>query len=172
MKRIFISYLISMISLCALAQFSIDAVDEFTGDRVIATDGVVLSRGFSTSFVLNLKYCLGESFVGCSLTTTECYNIYGDKSIVYIKFSDGTVRKAVCYQTKTADYTILMGLALWQTSMIYRPEAGFIEDLANKDIIKYRYETSEGIYEKEVKPKKAKEFKKQAKAFLAKVNRL
>jgi hypothetical protein len=170
MKKLFLGLILMSFPIFTFAQFSVDRVDEFTDDTVVATEGVVLQRGFYDSFILNLKHCLGENFIGCTLTTSKCYNIYGDKSLIYIKFSDNTIRKAVCYQNATAGYAIYTGVTFWKTSMIYRPEKGFIEDLATKDIVKYRYETSIGNFESDVKPKKAKKFKEQANAFLSRLS--
>lgn len=169
MKKLLLSVILALSPILASAQFSIDKVDEFTGDTIVATTGVVMQRGFLDSFVLNLKHIMGEDFIGCGLTTNKCYNIYGDESLLFIKFSDGTIRKAVCYQSATAEYKIISNVTLWSTSMIYRPEEGMLEDLATKDIIKYRYETSVGYFESDIKPKKAKEFKQQANAFLFRV---
>ncbi|WP_319505165.1 hypothetical protein [Bacteroides graminisolvens] len=172
MKKLFLGLMLMSFPMFAFAQFSIDKIDEFTNDAIVATEGVVLQRGFSTSFILNLKHCMGKDFVGCVLTTNKCYNIYGDESLLYIKFSDGTIRKATCYENATAKYTIMSGVTFWNTSMIYTPEKGMIEDLATKDIVKYRYETSVGNFESDVKPKKAKKFKEQANAFLSRLSPL
>lgn len=154
------------------SQFSINKIDEFTGDRIIATKGVVLQRSMMQSFVLNLKYQNSNSYIGCTLTTDKCYNIYKEESCIYIKFTDNSVRKAICYDNATADYTIIYGATLWKTSMIYIPEPGLIEDLSNKLISKYRYETSNFFYEHEVKSKKAIEFREQARAFSAMIPKL
>lgn len=170
MKKLLLSAILALSPIFASAQFSIDKVDEFTGDTIIATTGVVVQRGFLDSFVLNLKHCMGKDFIGCGLTTNKCYNIYANESLLYIKFSDGTIRKAVCYENATAKYSIISSVTLWNTSMIYIPEDGMLEDLATKDIAKYRYETSVGYFENEVKSKKAKEFKQQAIAFLSRMS--
>lgn len=157
MKKLLLGVILAFSPLIASAQFSIDKVDEFTGDTIVATTGVVVQRSMFNSFVLNLKHCMGKDFIGCGLTTNKCYNIFGDESLLYIKFSDGTIRKAICYENATAKYTIISNVTLWNTSMIYTPEDGMLEDLATKDIAKYRYETSIGYFENDVKPKKAKE---------------
>ena len=170
MKKLLLGVILAFSPLIASAQFSIDKVDEFTGDTIVATTGVVVQRSMLNSFVLNLKHCMGKNFIGCGLTTNKCYNIYGDESLLYIKFSDGTIRKATCYENATAKYTIISSVTLWNTSMIYSPEDGMLEDLATKDIAKYRYETSIGYFENDVKPKKAKEFKQQAIAFLSRMS--
>lgn len=170
MKKLLLGGILAFSPLIASAQFSIDKVDEFTGDTIVATTGVVVQRSMFNSFVLNLKHCMGKDFIGCGLTTNKCYNIFGDESLLYIKFSDGTIRKAICYENATAKYTIISNVTLWNTSMIYTPEDGMLEDLATKDIAKYRYETSIGYFENDVKPKKAKELKQQAIAFLSRMS--
>ncbi|WP_195476835.1 hypothetical protein [Bacteroides finegoldii] len=170
MKKLLLGAILTLFPILASAQFSIDKVDEFTGDTIVATTGVVVQRGFLDSFVLNLKHCMGKDFIGCGLTTNKCYNIFGDESLLYIKFSDGTIRKAICYENATAKYTIISNVTLWNTSMIYTPEDGMLEDLATKDIAKYRYETSIGYFENDVKPKKAKELKQQTIAFLSRMS--
>lgn len=170
MKKLLLGVILAFSPIIAFAQFNINKVDEFTGDTIIATNGVVVQRSLVNSFVLNLKHCMGKNFIGCGLTTNKCYNIYGGESLLYIKFNDGTIRKAVCYENTTAKYTIISSVTLWNTSMIYIPEDGMLEDLATKEIVKYRYETSIGIFENDVKAKKAKQFKEQAKAFLVKVS--
>lgn len=150
--------------------FTADYVDEFTGDTIIATKGVTLYLGFSDSFVLNLKHSNGINYIGCTTQLSECYNLYADKSLLYIKFTDGTIRKASCSKSKVADYKIIMRVTLWSTSALYNPEEGFIEDLATKEIEKFRYETSIGNLEYNVKPKRAKEFKRQTRAFLSRLS--
>lgn len=170
MKRLFLGLILMSFSILTFAQIGVDRVDEFTNDTIVATEGVVLQKSFFNSFILNLKHCMGKDFVGCVLTTNKCYNIYGNESLLYIKFSDGTIRKATCYENATAKYTIISSVTLWNTSMIYTPEKRMIEDLATKDIVKYRYETSIGNFESEVKPKKAQKLKQQANAFLSRLS--
>lgn len=172
MKKLLLGVILAFSPILASAQFSIDKVDEFTGDTIVATEGVVVQRSMFNSFVLNLKHCMGKDFIGCGLTTSKCYNIYGGESLLYIKFSDGKIRKAVCYENATAKYTIISSVTLWSTSMIYIPEDGMLEDLLTKEIVKYRYETSIGNFEHDVKPKKAKELKSQVRAYLARVSGL
>lgn len=170
MKKLLLGAILAFSPILASAQFSVDKVDEFTGDTIVATKGVAVQRSMFNSFVLNLKHCMGKDFIGCVLTTDKCYNIYGGESLLYIKFSDGTIRKAVCYENATAKYTIISSITLWNTSMIYSPEDGMLEDLATKDIVTYRYETSIGYFESKVKPKKAKELKQQTIAFLSRMS--
>lgn len=174
MNKILFVLLLSLFSISMLGQdmknvFSIDKIDEFTGDTIIATKGVVLHRGLIDAFASSIKYSNGNYFLICSQTTGQCYNLYENESLFYIKFSDDTIKKAICQETKVAGYTIIGNITSWGATAIYLPEDGFIEDLATKDIIKYRYETSLGYFEKKVSEKKAREFKKQASALLARV---
>lgn len=174
MKKILFALLLPLFSISILGQdmrnvFSIDKIDEFTGDTIIATKGVVLHRSLIDAFASSIKYSNGNYFLICSQTTGKCYNLYENQSLFYIKFSDGSIRKAICQETKVADYTIIANITSWGATAIYLPENGFIEDLATKDIVKYRYETSLGYFEKEVSGKKAKEFKRQASALLTRV---
>ncbi len=149
------------------AQINMNYVDEFTGDHIVSTDGVVLKKNLGSSFTLNLKHQQGEDFIGCTLYwNLNCYSIQGGKSLLYIKFTDGSIRKAVCCSDAIAGYSMLGSVTIWGTSMLYIPEEKeFIKDLTEKLIQKFRYETSLGYYEGEVKPKKAKQFRGQAQAF-------
>ena len=163
--KIFLSTILILCSVTIDAQINSDYVDEFTGDTIISTDGVALQRNFTTGFVLNLKHQQSKDFVGCTFSTTNSYFLSGGESLLYIKFTDGSIRKAVCLESKTADYLIMGGVTIWSTSMLYIPEDGMLEDLVNKEIAKFRYETSIGYFEHNVKIKTAKKFQKQAKAY-------
>ena len=75
MKKLLLGAILTLFPILASAQFSIDKVDEFTGDTIVATTGVVVQRGFLDSFVLNLKHCMGKDFNAITYSVTNLYYI-------------------------------------------------------------------------------------------------
>lgn len=162
--KYFLLFMLLLNSLCINAQIEKDVIDEFTGTHTIVTEQVTLNKGMLTSFTTCLAWADGHFLIDCYMKSSECFYVSENHS-VFLKFDDGTTKKAICIKSAVAEHFDFFG-GFWWTDLLHLPEEGTLEKLANHYVTAFRYETSIGNYDETIKKKSAIALQQQARALI------
>lgn len=167
MKKLLLTLLAIMAVSLAEAQIKTDKIDEFTGERTIVTERVRLVDGMRYTLTAELiRMGDGKDYIRCNLWAGQPFTINKGNNL-FLKFSDGTVMKAVCTENAASNV-----VGERRATFLCSPETGLIEKMAETQLTRFKLETSFGDYELlgdieyDIKKRRARQMQEQAVAFL------
>ena len=156
-----------MFSVVVNAQIKSDRVDEFTGERIMVTERVRIIDGKWYTLTVALADKGGKDYLECNFWANRAFSLENGKTVLYLKFDDGTVGKAVCMDDEVARRS---GVQIRErhAEFLCVPDSDLINKMSKNLVVKFRFTPTSGDLEYDVKERRARQLQEQAIAFLSK----
>ncbi len=138
--------------------------DEFLGGDIVTTGRVRIVDGRWYTLTVELEHKSGRSYLVCNFWANRAFSISEGETVLYLKFDDGTIGKAVCVDDVQGAHS---GISLRErhAEFVCMPDSGLVEKMASNAATRFRLTTSLGDIEYDIKGRRSKQLRKQAVEF-------
>lgn len=158
MKNILIIILfIPIIGFSQKCNYKVNEIDEFTGDKVVATKPIFFSKAFYSSVKVSSQSVNDVKALNFELTSTSIFTVNSGSKLLLMTDKDEVITLLFSDTIiSSSQYQPVTKLTYWTVSHPFILSNSDFDKLVSENIKKIRWYTTEGYIQNEVKKKKQK----------------